>query len=300
METTTETAEPQTQDAPPAKEPSALDERIERIKTKMWVPYPEANEVFKIMRRLQDAPNENRPENLAVIGDPSFGKSYLLKRYVLRNQSSYDPAQRDPTIDIVHIDMPETPEPGAMLREILQKIGAGRTIRESIDEMRRRICVLAEAMKVRLFIIDEFHNAFRTGTNRQHHLLLNIVRTLTTLTNRPLVVAGTEEVDHFLEFDQQLDERFIRRRLKKWDDTATAQRLLKGFEQEIQLQNSADLASPEMTTHVINLTNGKMGRIARLLILAAEDAIRKGTETIDKDLLSVMATQLSGRSSEMD
>lgn len=268
--------------------------RIERIRAALWVPYPEAMEAIEIMTRLLHAPNETRPENFALIGDPSFGKSYLLEQFVKTQRPKEDPfAEEDPGVPVVHIEMPESPEPSAMLREILSKVGAPFSYRLPLDDLMRKIEVLTQSLRIRVFVIDELNKGIQ-GSYRQQRILLNVARGLSNRTKRPLIVAGTEDVDSFLRNDTQLDERFIRRRLRQWKEDPDTQRLLKGFEKELNLGNPSRLASPEMTAHILGLTRGKLGRISRLIVLAAEEAILSGKESIDADLLSRMAKNLPG------
>lgn len=270
--------------------------RIERIRTELWVPYPEAKEVLTIMSRLFDAPNETRPESLALIGDPSFGKTYLIEQFVAAKMPTDELVEgTEPEVPLVRIEMPESPEPAAMLRELIAAVNAPFSPRLPIDELMRKLMVLVESLRIRVFIIDEFHKGFH-GTHRQQMVMLNVARGLTNRTKRPLIVAGTEDVDSFLRNDTQLDERFIRRRLRRWKEDADLQRLLKGFEQQLGLQQPSRLASPEMTSLIHQLTGGRMGRISRLLALAAETAILSGEECISDTLLGKMAKQLPGES----
>lgn len=282
-------ADPQTS----SPEESAED-RILRIRTELWVPYPEATGALATMTRLLNAPNETRPESFALIGDPSYGKSYLLKRFVRRNAPVDLQPDEEPTVPIVHIDMPESPEPAAMLREILAKLGAVFSFREPVDELMRKIMVLTVSLQIRVFVIDEFHNGFQ-GTHRQQTVMLNITRGLTNRTQRPLIVAGTDGVDSFLQNDTQLSERFIRCTLRKWKNDKSTQSLLKGFGKQIGLRNESRLGDDAMSTLIIELTQGKLGRISRLVVLAAEEAIRSGSERIDEALLRKIAKELPGR-----
>jgi len=273
---------------------SEMARRLERINAQLWVAYPEAKDAFGIMNRLFDAPDQTRPESFALIGDPSFGKSYLLKQFVASKMEGEDlNKDEDPEVPLVKIQMTESPEPAAMLREILARLGAPFSVRLPVDELMRKIVVLAESLRIRVFVIDEFHMGFQ-GTHRQQMIMLNIARGLTNRTKRPLIVAGTDDIDSFLRNDTQLNERFIRRHLRRWKEDADTQRLLKGFEQQLALRNPSKLASPEMTAHILQLTGGNLGRISRLLVFAAEAAIKSGDECIDKDLLSEMAKQLPG------
>lgn len=268
-------------------------ERIARIRTELWVSYPEANEALDIMKRLLRAPNEQRPECFAIIGDPSYGKSYLLEQFITRALASDDLAAHEYSVPVLHIEMPESPEPSAMLRELLAGLGAVFSLREPFDELMRKLEVLTKSLDILVFVIDEFHKGFQ-GTIRQQMILLNGVRGLSNRTKRPLILAGTEKVDSFLRNDEQLDERFIKRRLQRWKDDDKTRMLLKGFEQQIALREPSRLGSRAMTEHIIQLTRGRLGRIARLLALSAEAVILDGSEVIDKAVLSRMARNLPG------
>ena len=270
-----------------------VQERIARISDDLWVPYPQGVDALKRMRRLMDAPSEVRPESLAIVGDPSYGKTHLLKTFYRRHQSVYRLEGDDGSLNLLHVEMPEKAEPAALLREMHRVLGVGYSMRDPLDELIWRIVVITDSMQIRLFLIDEVHNAFR-GTLRQQQAFLNVLRGLTNRTKRPLVIAGTPAVKDFLRNDEQLQERFACIELPRWSDPGDAQRLMKGFEQELRLQKPSGLASEETTALIIRLTGGRMGNICRLLRWAAIEAIRSGTEHLDVARLKVLAKQLPG------
>ena len=293
---TVDDAAPAAASGPPPNQSSAA-ERIQRIRTSLWVANPDANDVFAIMKRLLLAPNESRPECLAILGEPSFGKSRLLTQFTKLATANQDLYAQEDSVPALHIEMPESPEPSAMLRELLSKLMSDFSLREPPDSLMRRLEVLSASLHIRVFVIDELNKGVH-GTHRKQRILLNTLRGITSRTGRPLIVAGTEDVDSFLRNDAQLDERFIKRHLRRWQDDSSTQSLLKGFERALALKNPSRLGSEAMTQHIIQLTRGRLGRIARLLTLCAEAAILDGTEVIDKGLLERYAAQLPGDNRE--
>jgi len=258
------------------------EERVARLLSDIWVPYPEGVEVLRTMRDFLKAPNESRPVNLAIIGESNFGKSHLLKHFYSLYQSKYDYTVDEPKVALLKIEMPESPEPSALLREMLRTMCSSYTLREPVDELIWRVKVLVESLDIRLFLIDEVHNGFR-GTMRQQQILLNVLRGLGNRTGRPLVIAGLPSVNDFIRNDEQLEQRFLQKRLPLWSDGTAAQRLLKGFEKELGLRNASGLASPEMTELVVRLSRGRLGYMAKLLVRAGVDAIRSGAERITNE-----------------
>jgi len=285
-------AEPQASPPEQTSASSSNEERIARIAAGVWVPHAQTAAILQIMRGLLAAPNQVRADNLAIIGEPNSGKSALLDRFYEKHQSAYDPTVDDPQVAIWRIEMPESPDPPAVLRELLRTVGAQHSARDPSDVLVHRVKVLAESLNVRLFVIDEVHNGFR-GTKRQQQILLNVLRGLSNKTRRPVVIAGTKEVENFLDYDDQLSERYLRRRLPSWKENLQTQQLLKGFEKEFALKNPSGLASPAMTESILRLSGSRLGRIAKLLRNAAIEAILSGTEKITEENLKESAKLLT-------
>ena len=98
-----------------------------------WVPFPEGVEAIKTMKALIGRPNEGRPLNFALIGDPNFGKSHLLDYFVDHYpEVDYEETTR---LQIVRLDMPAKADGSALVREILRAMGAPYVRKEPLDEM---------------------------------------------------------------------------------------------------------------------------------------------------------------------
>lgn len=268
--------------------------RIDYLRKWVWAPYKEATDALTTMKRFLGEPNQLRPESLALIGEPNYGKSAILERFLAMNPQPYDPSDEDVAIPIVAVELPTKSSDAALMRELISAMGANYSVKEPVDEMVRRFVRLADVMHVKLIVIDEFHNGF-PGTVRQQREFLNLTRALTNRTRRPMVVAGTEEVENFITNDPQLDQRFSRIRIPRWTADIDGRRLLKGFEMKLGLRNPSNLDSVPMLELIMDLANGRLGNIARLLVSAAEAAIVDGSEVLTPDLLRSTAKRLPGK-----
>ena len=273
-----------------AGDEASQDPRIAAIHN-AWVPYPAANEIKQTMERLIKAQAETRPECLAIIGDPNYGKSELFKSFARKHEQPYDPNVDSPPLPVVLIEMPEDATPSAFVRTLIQATGAPVDRREPLDILCNRLKVLLHALKTRLILVDEFHNGFE-GTHRQQRQMLNLARGISNRTSLPLVVAGVDTVDNFIRNDKQLDQRFRRIKLPQWKEDDSTRRLLKAFEEAFRLKQPSRLGSPAMTKVVVELTEGRLGNISRLLKFSAIEAIHNRSEQISIELLARMAKQL--------
>jgi hypothetical protein len=85
--------------------------------------------------------------------------------------------------------------------------------------------------------------------------------------------------------DQQLADRFEAVELPAWENDAAFHQLLLSFESILPLRLPSDFRDPKMHHRILNLTEGVLVRICRLLETAATEAIRSGDERIGLALL---------------
>ena len=256
-----------------------------------WISYPDANAIVAVLEELLKEDKEIRPRCLAIIGEANYGKSHLVTRFAERHTTAYDPNVDSPVQPVLCVELPGDCTPAAFLRTLIHGTGAPVNLREPNDEMMRRLCLLIKELQTKLVLIDEFHNGFK-GTHRQQMIMLNLTRELSNRTRIPMAVAGIEDVDHFIRNDSQLDQRFRRIHLGSWKEDDQTRRLLKTFEDHFQLKNPSRLASLAMTKKIVELTEGKLGRISFLLKACAVEAINDGSELITEALLVTMSKKL--------
>ena len=276
---------------PPIRVDRTVPSRIARFQDP-WVPFPEGIAVIKEMKRLLDRPDEGRPKSLALLADPSFGKSHLLDYFADCFPDIADP--EPPRIQVLSIELPPEADSVKLLRELLRSLKVDYSLRHPSDELLRKVVVHVQSMRVGLIVVDEFHNALSGRRDR----VLGVLQTVRGLSNRggrPIVVAGTTKVKEVLRNDEQLNQRFVQWQLPLWNDVAYVMSLLSNFEQTFGSTKSGTLSTEANAKIVINLSKGRPGTIATLLRESHREALRINGGVIDKAVLDGCAELLVGR-----
>jgi hypothetical protein len=95
-----------------------------------------------------------------------------------------------------------------------------------------------------------------------------------------VVLVGTADAVVALQTDPQMSSRFSPMELPRWGESEDFRRFLHAFEKLLPLKRPSSLAQRDLVRFVLATTGGLTGAVARLLTLAAEIAIRDGSERI--------------------
>jgi hypothetical protein len=101
----------------------------------------------------------------------------------------------------------------------------------------------------------------------------------------PMVAFGTAEAINVFKADEQLNNRFKKVYLKKWELDEDFIRLLMSVEKLIPLFEPSGLRDEELATLIHSRTNGTIGEIVTLIRYAAIDAIKSGAEKITAQIV---------------
>jgi len=255
-----------------------------------WVPYPAGIDVLKAMASLIGRENEGRPQGLALIGQPNFGKSHLLDHFV---DSYPDIEEGFPRIQVLCAETPAKADGGALLRELLRNMGATFNVRSPLDELMDKFCVRAQSLRVLMIVIDEFTN----GHWGRHDAAMSLVHTLRSISNRlgrPIVIAGTDKLNDVLRNDDQLSERFRRMRLPEWNDTQAVADLLTSFEATFDMPEPSNLGTAGIANKVSELGQRKLGRITVMLREAHRIAQKAGARRVELSHIEAAALEQVG------
>ena len=266
-----------------------LEQRIAAIK-KLWVPSAALGSVAKVIAAMIDEPDDVRPTNLALISPANHGKSHLLD-YIATRRNGDAQAEGSDRIPVVSILMPETPDPSAIVREFLSRLGAVHRGRRSLVDLWRALEVHVTELGVRLLTIDDAQNA-AVFPNKSQAQILNILRGVGSRLRRPLVLAGTSLTQNLLDSDVQLRSRFRRAEIPKLTAAEDLQRFLKTFSERLPLEPKPSLADPELAMLVADLVGGEIGSISKLVKAAAIEALRRGSPEIDANLLRQVSVEV--------
>jgi hypothetical protein len=260
------------------------EERIAWIRQERWIQYPRAERILERIADLMDYPPRDRMPCLVLYGATGMGKTRIVQKFLRDNRSRFDSKHGKTRLPVVAIQMPPTPSERNLYEEILGAMGGIFVDGTSVTTLRHRIRLLARQLEVHSLVIDEIHSLL-AGTFREQRVVLNAIRFLANDLRIPLVCVGTYEANQALMTDQQLADRFEAAELPYWEDDDAFQQLLLSFESILPLRTPSDLRDPRVHQRILNLTEGVLVRICRLLEAAAVEAIRSGQERIALPLL---------------
>lgn len=160
---------------------------------------------------LSMAGRNQRPLNLAVLGEGGSGKTSLIQQFV-RARHLEEPAYSAFGIkrNIALFDLPPRVTPRKLLNSIVRPDRDERTP-ISLSSFAEQ----ASEQELKLIVIDEFSELDATPKNFRHEVL----HTMRWIGNRlriPFIVAGTSGVEHVFRNDPQMGRRFKIINVQNW------------------------------------------------------------------------------------
>ena len=96
---------------------------------------------------------------------------------------------------------------------------------------------------------------------------------------------GTNEASFALKAERQLDTRFDKVIIPKWNYDDDFLRLLATIEKILPLEKESDLTEDGLSLKIFQMSHGILGEVVKILKLAAIEAIDSGEERITKRML---------------
>jgi hypothetical protein len=264
----------------------------------IWVPTVGQNAVIKEMKKLVEAPSSTRPTNLALKAAPNYGKSQMLIHYEETTNPPYDETAETTNVPIVRVDLTHVREPVAVLRECLSALFVRYHTKDPPDELWRRLKIHIQPLNIRLFLLDDVNSIAGLSVSKQKEFL-QLFRAFGNKIGRPIVLAGTDDLDAILDNDLQFKTRFLRMSLPSIASGVETQRLIKGFEERWRPGRTTLLVSQEIVKLIVQLVGREPGALFRLLKQVAIAADAAGQESISSEAVKEAAKRVPGIAKEL-
>jgi len=259
--------------------------RAQHILKDLYVSHPPAQHVERQIEQLIRLPRRIRMPGLFLCADSGMGKTHLLRRIERRHPERDDPQTKRHIRPVLYVQVPAAPSVRTLRRTLIDEANIpfvnhpSRPLPESL--LRRALA----AAGTELIVLDEVHNIEHV-TWPQRVQMRDWIRCLSNETQRPIILAGTDEFEPAVLTDRQMASRYPIVRLPRWTAGADLAALLQGYERACPLRLTSHLSDPPLMRALLDETDGITDSLVRSLQAAALVAIREGTERILPEYLS--------------
>ena len=259
--------------------------RARHILKDLYLSHPPAQHVERQIEQLIWLPRRIRMPGLFLCGDSGMGKTHVLRRVERRHPEADDPLTKRHIRPVLYVQVPAGPDFRTLRQTVIEELNipfSKHPSRPSQESILRRALAAA---RTELIVLDEIHNIVHTD-GKQRTWLLDWVRCLSNETQRPVVLAGTEEFESVILSYPQLASLYPTVRLARWTAGPDLAAFLQGYERACPLRLASHLSEISLVRALLDETDGVTDTIIRCLQAAALVAIREGTERIVPEYLS--------------
>lgn len=261
------------------------EERILYIQSGRWIGYERAKNIIGYFNELVNHPKVSRMPNALLVGDTNNGKTMVLETFVKQHPAREREDGQSVYAPVLMIDAPAKPDVDEFYCSILEKIFAPYKPNDRVSKKKFQVFGLLEELNVKVLVIDEIHNVL-AGTEKNKKQFLNVIKGLGNHLKIPIIAAGTTEAFNAIQSDDQLANRFNPCLLPKWKLDKDYLRLLASFEASLPLRKPSEIATKQLATKILSMSEGSIGEISTVVTKAAINCIRLGEEQITLELLN--------------
>ncbi|MGI4742937.1 MAG: TniB family NTP-binding protein [Janthinobacterium lividum] len=259
-------------------------ERRNAILTDKWIAYSQAQQVTQQLTNLLNHPRIHRMPNLLVVADANNGKTTILRRFATSNGSSWRQQDEQLICPVLYLHTPIELDERQFYRAILDQTNTPYCLADRVGQMQRKVMQVLRQAEVRLLIVDDIQNLL-VGNEHKQRSFLHALKHLSIELMLSLVASGTSAAIRSIERDEQLAYRFGLAELPRWTMGEEYLSMLSRFEQLIPLYKASNLVENGLAYKILIMSEGLLGELARILKLAAVEAIDGRVECITQGVL---------------
>lgn len=263
------------------------DNRIDAILKDKWVNYPKSKQVMDALEMLLKFPKNHRMQNLLIMGESNNGKTTIARRFLNQHkpyiETLIDEDTNKPYESVVRpvimIQCPHIPHEKSFYYNVLDQLNLPYRKNTRAEFLKQTIINAFKDMKVKIMIMDEIHHVLSGSASKQREFL-NLMKYISNEAQVSIVALGTSEASFALKAERQLDTRFDKMIIPKWQYDENFLKLLLTIEKIISLNNLSNLTGQEISKLLFQMSNGIIGEVFKIVRLASIKAIESGEEYI--------------------
>ena len=266
-----------------------LTERIAFIRAPRWIGTDAALAAHRRLQELLERPPMLRTDGLMLVGPYANGKTMIAERFVLQHLGSA--SERRAWI----VQTREGTGLAHFYASVIAGLGAPASGLRSVSRLAEQVDALLKALRPRILIFDEFHNALR-GRARDVEAIFAFLRRLGREYDVSPVLIGEVAVYDHVNATPEMASRFQALPVPRWRYGEPYLALLDTLEAALPLAHPSDLSQEAIARRVFAMAEGLIGETVRILAEAAVLAVRDGVERITPRSLDALDyTPLSER-----
>ncbi len=259
----------------------------------IFIVYPRLRSLIKKIEHChQYSKIAAEPECMFIGGLPGAGKTTIQNYYLRQFPRAYH--ENGATVPVLGARVPNRANDKTLVTELLLEIKDPEAIRGSAHNQTTRLRGFLKECCVELIILDEFQHFVDKDSKRVLKTVSDWLKDLIDKAGKPIVVIGMPYADQILdaEGNEQLQRRFsVREELSPFGWSEKGQRnefrsFLKALDDQLPLIKASRLADPEMAFRLYCATNGRVGKIMKIVRRATELAIEQSIECLTLDTLA--------------
>lgn len=260
-----------------------IPDRIRYIQEDQWFETPDAMRLLDQLKLLMMHPPKVRPKCMLVLSKPGMGKTAIIHRFCEQHSAASVGKRNKSTTPVVRIEMPEPADRRTLLEAFLDALDAPRPDLP-YRQLQSYLIRQYSNHQVQLALVDEAQRIALVGNDAAKHCC-ELLRWLSNVTRRPVVVfANPEVLPHFQQYPQ-LSSRFKPIELPTWTLNNDFQSLVKTQLLHLPLREPWDpnILKREGLEVILERSGRTTDGVLSLLKDAATDVLSDGRECLTLD-----------------
>lgn len=260
--------------------------------------FPARTATLELLERcLEDSKHSADPKCVFVGGRSGVGKSSLIESFVADH-----PRVRGEEVDHVPVlvaSIPAASTRKAAASSLLVALGDMNAFSGDLAKLSHRLQWYLKRCGVEMVILDEFQHLIDSDSSKVISKTADWIKTLLIEVRIPFALVGMPEAVQIFDANPQLSRRFTRRTLiepltwARGDAPSDLRMLLTMVDKGLPFAVLAGLDHPETVAWFYRHTKGILGLVMAIVREAAEFAIDRGSNRLEKEDLVAAQAQMT-------